>query len=71
MNWLERVPWSLLILAAVALAVIPLGESHFVQKWRMLFGGTLRRPLDWFDLVFHTAPLLRLLVKIAFFFRRQ
>ena len=71
MNWLERVPWSLLILAAVALAVIPLGESHFVQKWRMLFGGTLRRPLDWFDLVFHTAPLLLLLVKIAFLFRRQ
>lgn len=63
MTWLKNVPWWLLIAAAVMLAIVPLGESHLVQKWRMLFGGTLRRPLDWFDLVMHSSPLLLLVLK--------
>jgi hypothetical protein len=36
----------------------------------MLFAGTLRRPLDWFDLVLHTAPIALLILKIAFDIRR-
>lgn len=71
MNWLERTPWWLIAGVAVMLALTPFGESHLVQKWRMLFSGTLRRPLDWFDLLLHTAPLLLLLAKAALFFRRQ
>ena len=68
--WLDRMPWWLLVIAAVMLAIVPLGESHFVQKWGMLFSGTLRRPLDWFDLVLHSAPLVLLLAKLVFFLRR-
>ena len=72
MIWLERIPWWLLLVAAVMLALTPFGESHLVQKWRMLFGGTLHRPLDWFDLVMHTTPLLLLVAKaILFVHRRQ
>lgn len=71
MNWLERTPWWLIAAVALALAVTPFGESHLVQKWRMLFGGTLRRPLDWFDLVLHTTPLLLLLAKAVLFFRKR
>lgn len=63
MTWMRNIPWWLLIAAAVVLAIVPLGESHFVQKWRMLFSGTLRRPLDWFDLLMHSAPLLLLILK--------
>jgi hypothetical protein len=70
-SWLERTPWWLIVVAAVVLALTPLGESHLAQKWRMLFAGTLRRPLDWFDLVFHTAPLLLLLAKVVLLLRRQ
>jgi hypothetical protein len=65
MNWLMRVPWWLIGMVALMLALTPFGESHLIQKWRMLFDGTLRRPLDWFDLVLHTTPLLLLLAKIA------
>jgi hypothetical protein len=68
--WLDRMPWWLLAIAAVALAVTPLGESHLAQKWGMLMGGTLRRPLDWFDLVLHTTPLVLVLVKLVLFLRR-
>jgi hypothetical protein len=65
MTWLDRIPYALLVVAAIALAVIPIGASHFAEKWRMLFDGTLRRPLDWFDLVMHSAPLVLLVIKIV------
>jgi hypothetical protein len=68
--WLDRIPWWPIVIVAVLLAITPLGESHLMQKWRMLFGGTLRRPLDWFDLVLHTTPLLLLLLKLFLFLRR-
>lgn len=71
MSWLENTPLWLIALGAIAFAVVPLGESHFIQKWQMLFGGTLRRPLDWFDLVMHTAPLLLLAAKIALMLRKR
>jgi len=61
--WLATMPWWLLIAVALLMAVVPLGESHLLQKWRMLFSGTLRKPLDWFDLLFHTAPLMLILMK--------
>ena len=64
-RWIEQTPWWLFAIAALAFAVVPLGQSHFVEKWRMLFAGTLRRPLDWFDLVMHTTPLALLLVKLV------
>jgi hypothetical protein len=71
MTWLERIPWWLIAASAIVLAVVPFGESHFVQKWRMLFTGTLRRPLDWFDLVLHSAPLLLLVTKLVLFLRTR
>lgn len=64
MAWLDRFPYVLLALFAIAFAIVPIGASHFVEKWRMLFDGTLRRPLDWFDLVMHSAPAVLLVLKI-------
>lgn len=63
MNWLRIIPWWLLIAAAAVLGVAPFGESHLVQKSRMLVNGTLRRPIDWFDLLMHGSPLLLLVLK--------
>jgi hypothetical protein len=64
MGWLERTPWWMLAIVAVPLALAPFGHSHLVEKWRMLFAGTLRRPLDWFDLVMHSAPIGLLVAKM-------
>ena len=64
MTWLEKVPWWLLAAVAVAFALVPFGEPHLLQKSRMLLGGTLRRPMDWFDLMLHAAPLLLLIAKV-------
>lgn len=70
MRWLEQIPWWLIALAAIAFALVPFGQSHFVEKWRMLFAGTLRRPLDWFDLVMHSAPLALLIAKLMLMMRK-
>lgn len=71
LSWLEKVPWWMIVVAAIAFALVPFGESHFLQKWRMLFSGTLKRPLDWFDFVMHSAPLFLLGLKIVMFLRKR
>ncbi len=64
MKFIENTPWFLFIIAAVALGLAPFGsQPHLVEKWRMLFEGTLRKPIDWFDFVLHTAPIALLLLK--------
>lgn len=58
-------PYAVLIPVAILLALAPFGSTpHLVEKWRMLFSGTLRRPLDWFDLVLHTFPIVLLALKV-------
>ncbi|MEO5332800.1 MAG: hypothetical protein H7839_12320 [Magnetococcus sp. YQC-5] len=64
-DWIDRVSWPLLLLLAAWLAVAPVHpEPHLLEKWRMLFHGTLARPIDIFDFVLHTAPLVIVGVKL-------
>lgn len=39
-------------------------EPHLVEKIRMLKAGTLVRPIDIFDLFFHSAPAIILILKV-------
>jgi hypothetical protein len=65
MSWLDSIPLWLLVAVAAWLAVAPIvPEPHLVEKLRMLAQGTLKRPLDIFDLAFHAAPLLLLALKL-------
>lgn len=64
MNWLDRLPWSPLILGALLLGLAPfVPEPHLWEKLKMLTSGELRRPIDIFDLLMHGAPALLLLAK--------
>ena len=63
MAWLDKLPWSLVILACLTLGLAPFAPPHIWEKLRMLSQGRLVRPLDWFDLVFHAVPWLVLLLK--------
>jgi hypothetical protein len=66
MRWLDRLPTPLLIVAALFIGLAPfLPEPHVVEKLRMLFGGSLRRPMDIFDLCFHLLPVVLLLLKLG------
>ncbi len=63
---LDSLPFSVMIPAALLLAIAPFGQTpHLVEKWRMLFAGTLRRPIDVFDFFLHTVPLVLLAARAA------
>lgn len=65
MKWLDSLPLSILIVAALTLGLAPfLPEPHVWEKLKMLVGGTLRRPLDVFDLLLHGLPWLLLILKL-------
>jgi hypothetical protein len=65
MKFLANIPYVLLVPVAILMALAPFGTTpHLIEKWRMLFAGTLRRPLDWFDLILHTTPIALLLLKV-------
>lgn len=65
MAWLDRFPLKWLVPLALWLAVAPIApEPHLIEKWRLLMQGTLSRPLDIFDLLLHTVPLVLLAMRL-------
>lgn len=65
LSWLDPIPLWLLVIVAVWMALAPfVPEPHLVEKLRMLAQGTLKRPLDIFDLVWHLAPIVVLGLKL-------
>ncbi len=66
MRWLDKIPYWILIPAALALGIAPFdSEPHLVEKLRLLREGMLSRPIDIFDLVMHAAPVALLVLKLA------
>ncbi len=64
MEFLDRIPWSVAIIAALTLGLAPFfPEPHIWEKLKMLFRGTLVRPIDIFDLLLHAAPWALLIAK--------
>ena len=64
MKWLDKLGWPTVILFALLLGLAPFRpEPHVVEKLRMLFDGTLHRPIDIFDLILHGAPWVVLVLK--------
>lgn len=66
MSWIDQLPWTLVILACLTLGLAPFfPEPHIVEKLRMLVDGTLRKPLDIFDLLFHALPWMIAAIKLV------
>jgi len=64
-KWFDRIPLPTLVIMTLLLGLAPFApEPHLWQKLKMLFGGTLAKPIDIFDLVMHAAPALALIVKL-------
>jgi hypothetical protein len=64
---IDTIPYPILIFAAILMLLAPFYPTpHVWEKLIMLKEGTLKKPLDIFDLVFHLVPTIVLLVK---FFR--
>ena len=66
LRWIDGIPYGPLIVFAVIMLVAPVRPMpHVVEKLLMLRHGTLTRPIDIFDLCFHLAPTIVLIVKIV------
>ncbi len=70
MSWLDQIPWAILIVLCLTLGLAPFAPPHLWEKLQMLFEGRLVRPIDWFDMLFHAAPWVLLLLKIVRSFQR-
>lgn len=65
MNWIDRQPIALFVIAALTLGLAPfVPEPHVWEKLKMLTSGELTRPLDIFDLLLHAAPWALLALKL-------
>ena len=70
--WLDEVPLVLLLVLAAWMALAPfVPEPHLWEKLKMLAAGTLSRPIDIFDLFYHGAPWLLLVLKLVRMARRR
>ena len=66
MAWLDRIPLAILIAVALLLGLAPfMPEPHIWEKLKMLGSGTLSRPIDIFDLLYHGAPWVLLALKLV------
>lgn len=65
MSWLDNIPLVAIVLFSVFLGFAPFfPEPHIWEKLKMLSAGTLTRPLDIFDLLWHVAPFAVLILKL-------
>jgi len=62
---LDRIPYALLIVIAVFMLLAPFRPMpHVLEKLTMLKNGTLVRPIDILDLVYHLLPTVLLALKL-------
>ena len=65
MKYLDKIPFRTAIIMTIFLGLAPfVPEPHVWQKLKMLAVGDLVKPIDIFDLLFHTAPGMILLAKV-------
>lgn len=64
MKWLDKIPFSTLIIISLMLGLAPfVPEPHVVEKLKMLIDGSLAKPIDIFDLFMHGTPWILLGLK--------
>jgi hypothetical protein len=65
MQFIDNFPLPILVVLALFMLAAPfVPEPHLVEKMRMLSEGTLTRPLDIFDVVWHLLPTALLVLKL-------
>ena len=65
-RWIDGMPLGLLAVGAILLALAPFfPEPHLWEKLKMLVAGTLKRPIDIFDLIMHASGIVLLVIKVV------
>lgn len=66
MHWLDKIPFSLLVILSLTLGLAPFTPvPHLIEKIVMLVSGNLNKPIDIFDLIMHASPIALLVMKMA------
>lgn len=66
MRWLEKIPLGPMILAAIFMGLAPfVPQPHLWEKLNMLMNGSLTEPMDMFDLLWHSALPILVVVKLV------
>lgn len=66
MHWLDKIPFSLLVILSLTLGLAPFTPApHLIEKIAMLVSGNLNKPVDIFDLIMHASPIALLVMKRA------
>jgi hypothetical protein len=68
---LSKLPWGLIIVLCLTLGLAPFFPPHILEKLLMLSKGRLVRPIDWFDLAYHSLPWLLLAMKGIFSIKKN
>ena len=64
-TFLDKIPIGVLLAVAIVMLLAPFRPMpHVLEKFIMLKNGTLTRPIDIFDLIFHLIPTVLLILKI-------
>ena len=65
MAFLDKIPYSILIVLAVFMLLAPFRPMpHVIEKLIMLKNGVLTKPIDIFDMFYHLVPTIILLLKV-------
>ncbi len=66
MKLLDKIPLGPLILAAIFMSLLPFKpQPHLWEKLNMLLAGTLSRPVDIFDLFWHSFLIILVVIKLV------
>ncbi|MDO9243025.1 MAG: hypothetical protein Q7U32_04365 [Rhodocyclaceae bacterium] len=72
MRFIREFPFPILIVITVLMLGAPfVPEPHLVEKARMAMNGTLTRPIDIFDVVWHLLPAALLVWKTVLWRRER
>lgn len=65
LKFLDTIPYPILLLVALMLGLAPFQPMpHLFEKIGMLSRGELVKPIDIFDLLMHSTPIILLAVKV-------
>ncbi len=65
MKWLDSLNWAILLVGGSVLMLAPFSpEPHLIEKLRLLSHGDLAKPIDIFDLLLHSSPILLMGIKV-------
>ena len=64
-TFLDKIPLGVILVVAIIMLLAPFRPMpHVIEKFIMLKNGTLNKPIDIFDLIFHLIPTVLLSLKI-------